>query len=176
MHVTPKAYNSGAVISELYYYWLCLRPHNVSSMWVDQPVNKKDDNGLLDQSHQFQWLLSHDDVIKWKHFSRYWPFVGGIHRSPVNSRHTRRPVTRSFDVFFDIRLNKQLSKQPWVWWFETSSWSWWRHCHVTCVAQCCFCDLTVIIKSCQHGYCWWPDAYVVLEHQQLPQWLWREPA
>ena len=28
---------------------------------------------------------SHDDVIKWKHFPRYWPFVRGIHRSPVNS-------------------------------------------------------------------------------------------
>ena len=25
----------------------------------------------------------HDDVIKWKHFPRYWPFVRGIHRSPV---------------------------------------------------------------------------------------------
>ena len=29
----------------------------------------------------------HDDVIKWKQFPRYWPFVRGIHRSPVNSRH-----------------------------------------------------------------------------------------
>ena len=29
--------------------------------------------------------LSHHDVIRWKHFSRYWPFVRGIHRSPVNS-------------------------------------------------------------------------------------------
>ena len=28
----------------------------------------------------------HDDVIKWKHFPRYWPFVRGIHRLPVNSR------------------------------------------------------------------------------------------
>ena len=28
-----------------------------------------------------------DDVIKWKHFPRYWPFVWGIHRSPVNSPH-----------------------------------------------------------------------------------------
>ena len=28
-----------------------------------------------------------DDVIKWKHFPRYWPFVRGIHRSPVNSLH-----------------------------------------------------------------------------------------
>ena len=31
--------------------------------------------------------LYHDDVIKWKHFPRYWPFVRGIHRSPVNSPH-----------------------------------------------------------------------------------------
>ena len=29
----------------------------------------------------------HDDVIKWKHFPHYWPFVRGIHRSPVNSPH-----------------------------------------------------------------------------------------
>ena len=32
-------------------------------------------------------LYCHDDVIKWKHFPRYWPFVRGIHRSPVNSPH-----------------------------------------------------------------------------------------
>ena len=30
---------------------------------------------------------NHDDVIKWKHFPRNWPFVRGIHRSPVNSPH-----------------------------------------------------------------------------------------
>ena len=30
-------------------------------------------------------LTNHDDVIKWKHFPRNWPFVRGIHRSPVNS-------------------------------------------------------------------------------------------
>ena len=29
----------------------------------------------------------HDDVIKWKHFPRYWPFAREIHRSPVNSPH-----------------------------------------------------------------------------------------
>ena len=32
-------------------------------------------------------VVTHDDVIKWKHFPHYWPFVGGIHRSPVNSPH-----------------------------------------------------------------------------------------
>ena len=41
----------------------------------------------------------------------------------------QRPVTRSFDVFFDLRLNKRLSKQSWDWWFETPSCSLWRHCN-----------------------------------------------
>ena len=38
---------------------------------------------LNDQSIE----LLHDDVIKWKHFPHYWPFVWGIHRPPVNSQH-----------------------------------------------------------------------------------------
>ena len=63
----------------------------------------------------------HDDVIKWKHFPRYWPFVQGI---PA-----QRPVTRSFNVFFDLRLNKRLSKQSGGWWFETLPCPLWRHCN-----------------------------------------------
>ena len=35
----------------------------------------------------FYVYVLHDDVIKWKQFPRYWPFVRGIHRSPVNSPH-----------------------------------------------------------------------------------------
>ena len=35
----------------------------------------------------FKVIPVNDDVIKWKHFPRYWPFVRGIHRSPVNSPH-----------------------------------------------------------------------------------------
>ena len=42
----------------------------------------------------------------------------------------QRPVTRSVDVFFDLRLNKRLSKQSWGWWFETLSRPLWRHCNV----------------------------------------------
>ena len=52
-------------------------------------------------TNNFRWILNnfvvkllhtcklsrHDDVIKWKHFRRYWPFVRRIHRSPVNSPH-----------------------------------------------------------------------------------------
>ena len=41
----------------------------------------------------------------------------------------QKPVTQSFDVFFDLRLNKRLSKQSWGWWFETPSRPLWRHCN-----------------------------------------------
>ena len=48
---------------------------------------------------------------------------------------TQRPVTRSFDVFFDLRLNKRLGKQSWGWWFETLSRSLWRHRNAIPVKQ-----------------------------------------
>ena len=54
------------------------------------------------------FVSHHDDIIKRKHFPRDWPFVQGIHRSPVNF--PKKPVTWSFDVFFDLRLNIRLSK------------------------------------------------------------------
>ena len=53
--------------------------------------------------------------------------------SPVNGEFpAQRPVTRSFDVFFDLRLNKRLSKQSWGWWFETQSRPLWRHRNASC--------------------------------------------
>ena len=41
----------------------------------------------------------------------------------------QRPVTRSFDVFFDLHPKKWLSKQSWGWWFEKPSRPLWRHCN-----------------------------------------------
>ena len=41
----------------------------------------------------------------------------------------QRLVTRSFDVFFDLPLNKWLSKQLWGWWFEMPSCPLWCHCN-----------------------------------------------
>ena len=51
--------------------------------------------------------------------------------SPVTGEFpSQRPVTKKgFDVFFDLRLNKRLSKPSWGWWFETPSRSVWRHCN-----------------------------------------------
>ena len=51
----------------------------------------------------------------------------------------QRPVTRSFDIFFDLCLNKVLSKQSWVWWFESPLRPLWCHCNgllQTTILQC----------------------------------------
>ena len=54
-----------------------------------------------------------------------------VGNSPVPGEFpTQRPVTRRFDVFFDLRLNKRLSKQWWGSWFETLSRPLWRHRNV----------------------------------------------
>ena len=59
----------------------------------------------------------------WKQFPRYWPFVRGIHRSPVNSPQKRRwrgAFMFSFICAWIIRWG----------WFETPSSSLWRHFNV----------------------------------------------
>ena len=53
-----------------------------------------------------------------------------VGNSPVTGEFpAQRPMTRSFGVFFDLRLNKQLKKQSWGWWFETPSRSLCSHCN-----------------------------------------------
>ena len=78
--------------------------HRVGDKPLSEPkvtqLNNNNTRGLADSANNSKrnWLfvqtsfislcnVVHDDVIKWKHFPRYWPFVRGIHRSPVNSPH-----------------------------------------------------------------------------------------
>ena len=68
----------------------------------------------------------------WRHqmetFSALLAICAG--NSPVIGEFpAQRPVTRNFDVFFDLRLNKRLSKQSWGWWFKTPSRPLWRQCN-----------------------------------------------
>ena len=68
----------------------------------------------------------------WRHqmeiFSALLAICAG--NSPVTGEFpSQRPVTRSFDVVFDLCLNKRLSKQSWGWWFETPTCPLWRHCN-----------------------------------------------
>ena len=79
------------------------------------------------------WALLISYWSWWRHqmetFSALLAICAG--NSPVPGEFpAQRPVTRSFDVFFDLRLNKRLSKQSRDWWFETPAWSLWRHRNV----------------------------------------------
>ena len=67
----------------------------------------------------------------WRHqmetFSALLVICAG--NSPACEFPAQRPVTRSFDVFFDLCLNKWLSEHSWAWWFESLSRLLWRHCN-----------------------------------------------
>ena len=87
------------------------------------PMTKDSSKSSQQDYEQFTW---------WPHqmetFSALLAICAG--NSPITGEFpTQRPVTRSFDVFFDLRLNKRLSKRSWGWWFETPSCPSWHHCN-----------------------------------------------
>ena len=91
----------------------------------------------------------------WRHqretFSALLALCAG--NSPVIGEFpSQRPVTRSFDVFFDQRLNKRLSKQSRLWLFETPSRSLWRHCN-----DCLHTDVCVGDQGSTSLFCWSPE-------------------
>ena len=70
------------------------------------------------------------EITWWRHQMETFSALLAIcaENSPVPGEFpAQRPVTRSFDVFSELRLNKRLSKQSWGWWFETLSCSLWRY-------------------------------------------------
>ena len=61
----------------------------------------------------------------------------------------QRPVTLSFNVFFDLRLNKRLNKHWWGWGFETPSCPLWRNCNMSTKRRTFWSDLNVsTVYSC----------------------------
>ena len=87
---------------------------------------------LSGKSLQLTWISGTCSCYDpwWRHqvetFSALPALCAG--NSPVTGEFpAQRPMGQSFDVFFDLRLNKQLSKQSRGWWFETPWRSLWRH-------------------------------------------------
>ena len=74
--------------------------------------------------------------------------------SPVTGEFpAQRPVTRSFDVFFDLRLNIRLSKRSWGRWFDTPSCQLWRHCNVGMMLACEISLEKVHCRASQFSWC-----------------------
>ena len=85
-----------------------------------------------ERSRLFMWRNPAQKKTWWRHqmetFSALLAICAG--NSPVTGEYSAQtPVTLSFDVSFDLRLNKRLSKHPWGWWFETPSCPLWCHCN-----------------------------------------------
>ena len=119
--------------------------NSATSLWIGVPIC----NDFVALSFFYTWLYLRE--CRRKTFPRYWPFVRGIHRPPLNSPQ-ERPVTWSFDVFFDLRLNKRLSKQWWGWWFETPSRPLWRHCNASqYFRQLTFSRISRLWLRCSNG-------------------------
>ena len=97
---------------------------------VQSSISQKQELARL---HIWAWYVyCISKQIWWRHqmetFSALLALCAG--NSPVTGEFpSKRPVTQSFDIFFDLRLNKRLCKQSWGWWFETQSRSLWRHCN-----------------------------------------------
>ena len=70
---------------------------------------------------------SHASIVQWANLCLWWRHQMETFFRVTGHFPTQRPVTRSFDVFFDRRLDKRLIKQSWGWWFETLSCPLWRH-------------------------------------------------
>ena len=86
----------------------------------------------LNENPPFWEVVGDWGIPWWRHqmetFSASLALCAG--HSPVTSEFpVQRTVTRSFDVLFDLHLNKQLSKQSWGWWSEMPSHTLWRHCN-----------------------------------------------
>ena len=83
--------------------------------------------------------------------------------SPVTGEFpAQRPVTRSFNFFFDLHLNKRLSKQWWGWWFQTPLLPLWRHCndgghHGNILKRSCalyFPTVAAVFQESRHQVTW----------------------
>ena len=110
------------------------------------------------RSPSFRYLPNtHDDVIKWKYFPRNWPFVRGIHRSPVNSPHKGQWRGALMFPLICARIN------GWVNNGEAGDMRRYR-AHYDVTVMRLFCggnaismtwSMLHLSKSSQHGECWW---------------------
>ena len=113
------------------------------------PVMRKGPRKGISSWRFIKKAAQHDDVIKWKHVPEWLAICAG-NSLVTGDFPTQRKVKRSFDVFFDLRLKKRLSKQWRGWWFGTPSRPLWRHCNVMFWHDIrCACNSEGSIKT------WW---------------------
>ena len=104
---------------------ICSGTHASMTIWCNdmEPFEPQNTSAHGNDKNKPSW---------WRHQVEALPALLAIcaGNSPITGEFpAQRPVTRSFDVFCDLRLNKRLNKQSRGRWFETPSGSLWRHCN-----------------------------------------------
>ena len=124
--------------------------------------NSKTRGELVSDTFWNYWTEVSDDTMRlismcvhswWRHQMKTFSALLAIcaRNSPVPSEFpTQKPVTRCFDVFFDLRLNTQLSKESWGWWLGTQS----HHYEVIVMYHCCW-KYTSLLDSRGFGDVGW---------------------
>ena len=137
------------------WFWYFLNYHKYNIIMIFSWWNKysKTNFGIIWKFSSY-WYFFHDDVIKRKHFPRYWPFVRGIHRSPVNSPHKgqwRRVLMFSLisawiNAWVNNRMAGDLRRHN-------------AHCDITVMIQrnCLSSSNLIKILFCRHSI---PDNYI----------------
>ena len=128
---------------------------SLSNHWnsLNNQLNKQQ----IGWRNQTLWRCRDTIISWWRHqmetFSALLALCAG--NSPVTGEFpSQRSVTWSFDIFFDLHLNKRLSKQLWGWWFEMTSCPLWRHCNV---------ESYILFQCYVIGCCW---VYLQSNHYQ----------
>ena len=119
------------VQSYLSYTEIAMAADNL--FYLSDTVSTLTTNTLSYLLHTAWWRHQTETFSAWlAHCERNPPVIGGF---PL-----QRPVMRNFDVFFDLRLNKRLSKQSRRRWFETPSRTLWCHCDESIARLPMACD------------------------------------
>ena len=150
-HVFTKLYITDKLCFFSDGFWsgfICYQSHStriiIKSVHASIASSKLNDAGWLREGSirkmQTAWCHFSMKILPYYHMTTWWrhqmeTFAAlpalCVGNSPITGEFpAQRPVTRSFDVFCDLCLNKRLSKQSWGWWFETPSGSVWRHYNV----------------------------------------------
>ena len=111
-----------------YNSWSWIHIHNCG--WFGQPWKKTSWQLLTQRQIAPRRLLSWQFHMMTSSNGNIFRVTGHLCREFTGDRwisRTQRPLTRSFDVFFYLRLNKRFSKQSWGWWFEMLPHPLWHH-------------------------------------------------
>ena len=116
------------LLCQIVRVWNDKIPQGIKLFW-----KKKQEKKPVSENHQIcaVELLNFCEVVLAVHMTlsngNIFCVTGPLCREFTSEFPAKRPVTRSFDVFFDLCLNKRLSKQSCGWWFETPSCPLWHH-------------------------------------------------